>query len=105
MGTDRGAVLRRRGLIWVSVGDRPTDRTRKPNRSERQRTKPCPGMCGVKIRPGNAICWDCRVSLAHVPPLVSPGRPVCACGCLLTWAEYASEDCPACKFALLGVAS
>ena len=26
----------------------------------------------------------------------------CACGC---WLENASEDCPACKFALLGVAA
>lgn len=33
----------------------------------------------------------------HVPALIFPGRPSCACGCLLA---YPGEDCPNCRYQL-----
>jgi hypothetical protein len=38
----------------------------------------------------------------NIRPLVVPGRPVCGCGCLLA---YVGEDCPSCRYALVGVAA
>jgi len=35
-------------------------------------------------------CYQCE---SHVRPIVFPGRPICACGCLLARAD---EHCPNC---------
>lgn len=108
MGNPGGTVLtggrwaRGTGGIYRWIGERPTDipaRRIEPNRNEVQRTKPCPGGCGTKIRPMRTFCLDCHDAIQLMPALLVPRRPVCRCGCLLA---YTGEDCPNCRVELIG---
>lgn len=71
---------------WVA--DSPSPRGRRD-----QRTRPCQGGCGARVRPGVRLCHVCRDQVVHLRPLTAPGREVCACGCLLAGSD---ARCPAC---------
>lgn len=63
-----------------------------------QKTRPCPGGCGRRIRPAQELCRACFEAVALMAA-VAPGHPICpACGCLLA---HADEDCPGCRAAQL----
>ena len=81
-----GEWVARRGVrVFVPSADGVVAPVPRP---ERTRAATC-DRCGVVLR-DDGTCHSCE---RRIPALIFPGRPICACGCLLA---RAGEECPAC---------